>query len=48
MGRRFRYRGADDDLNNIDFPENPVLGGGPVRNIMSDGVAPRRKSTVAT
>lgn len=44
-GRRGRG-GARDDVDDIDVPQNPILGGGAVRDVMGDGVAPRREAAV--
>lgn len=36
-----------ENLNDVDVPEDPILSGGSVRNVVSDGVSPRRQTTVA-
>lgn len=36
------------NLNNIHVPQDPILRGGPVRNIMRNGVSPRRQPAVSS
>lgn len=35
------------NVNDINLPDNPILSGGPVRNIMGHRVPPRRQSAIA-
>lgn len=35
-----------ENLDDVDVPKNPILSGRSVRNIVSDGVSPRRQTTV--
>lgn len=40
-------RGLDLNVHDVNMPEDPILSGGPVRNIMRNGVSPRRKATIS-
>lgn len=35
-----------ENLDDVDVPKNPILSRRSVRNIVSDGVSPRRQATV--
>ena len=35
-----------ENIDDVDVPKNPVLSSRSVRNIVSDGVSPRRQATV--
>ena len=41
-------RRLDLNLDNINIPENPILSGSPVRNIMGDRVSPRWYTTIGS
>lgn len=34
------------DVNDVDRPEDPILRGGPLRNVVGDGVLPRRSTAI--
>lgn len=44
--RRAGSLGLGYNLRNIDFPQNPILGGGSMRNIVGYGVSPRRQTPI--
>uniref|UniRef100_A0A453M4F8 Uncharacterized protein n=1 Tax=Aegilops tauschii subsp. strangulata TaxID=200361 RepID=A0A453M4F8_AEGTS len=43
---RGRGRAGGEHLHDLDVPEHPVLGGGAVRHVVGDGVAPGRDAPV--
>lgn len=38
----------DDNINDIDVPEDLLVRGGPMRDIMCDRVPPRREAAIGT
>lgn len=45
--RWFGGRRSDDNIDDVNVPENPIQSGSPVRDVVCDGVSPGRNAAVS-